>query len=110
MSVVKTMVFPVGLRMIWKELQRKLSVRRIDAFELSLEKTDSPTARRSIQSIRYEISPIFEKRELALKLKLHIDGEERLLEKTSDTGERLMQVVGRQRRSDSWFDITESMI
>ena len=56
--LVKAMVFPVVMNGCESWTIKKAECRRIDAFELVLEKTlETPTARRSKQSILKELSP-----------------------------------------------------
>ena len=74
--LVKAMVFPVVLYGCESWTIKKAEHRRIDTFELVLEKTlESPwTARRSNQSILKEISPEYSLEGLMLKLKLQYFG------------------------------------
>ena len=56
--LVKAMVFPVVMNGCESWTIKKAECRRIEAFELVLEKTlETPTARRSKQSILKELSP-----------------------------------------------------
>ena len=74
--LVKAMVFPVVMYGCKSQTIKKAEHRRIDTFELVLEKTlESPwTARRSNQSILKEISPEDSLEGLMLKLKLQYFG------------------------------------
>ena len=74
--LVKAMVFPVVRYGCESWTIKKAEHRRIDTFELVLEKTlESPwTARRSNQSILKEISPEDSLEGLMLKLKLQYFG------------------------------------
>ena len=70
--LVKAMIFPVVMYGCESWTVKKAERRRIDAFELVLEKTPRVpwTARRSNQSILKEISPEYSLEGLMLKLKL----------------------------------------
>ena len=74
--VVKAMVFPVVMYGCESWTIKKAEHRRIDAFELVLEKTleSSWTARRSNQSILKDISPECSLEGLLLMLKFQIFG------------------------------------
>ena len=116
MSVVKTMVFPVVMYGYESWTIKKAEHRRIDAFELWCWRrllTVPWTVRRSIQSIRKEISPEYSAEGPMLKLKLqyfgHPIGRVDTLEKTLMPG----GIGGRRRRGRQrmrWLDgITDSM-
>ena len=94
---------------------KKAECRRIDAFELVLEKTlESPwTARRSNQSILKEISAEYSLEGLILKLKFQYFGH--LMQRADSFEKTLMlgKIEGRRRRGRQrmrWLDgITDSM-
>ena len=97
---------------VWMwELDYKAEHRRIDAFELVLEKTlESPwTARRSNQSILEEISLECSLEGLMLKLKLQYSVQ--LMWRTDSLEKTLMlgQIEGRRKRGQQLDGITISM-
>ena len=111
--LVKAMVFPVVMYGCENWTVKKAERRRIDAFELMLEKTlESPwTARRSNQSILKEISPGISLEGMKLKLQYygHLKRRVDSLEKTLMLG----GIGGRRKRGQQrmrWLDgITDSM-
>ena len=98
--LVKAMVFPVVRYGCESWTIKKAEHRRIDTFELVLEKTlESPwTARRSNQSILKEISPEDSLEELMLKLKLPYFCH--LMRRADSLGKTLIlgKIEGRRRR------------
>ena len=113
--LIKAMVFPVVMYGHESWTIKKAECRRIDAFELVLEKTlESPwTARRSNQSILKEISAEYSLEGLILKLKFQYFGH--LMQRADSFEKTLMlgKIEGRRRRGQQrmrWLDgITDSM-
>ena len=113
--LVKAMVFPVVMYGCESWTVKKAERRRIDAFELVLEKTlESPwSARRSNESILKEISPRCSLERLMLKLKLQYFGH--LMQRVYSLEKTLLLggIGGRRRRGWQkmrWLDgITDSM-
>ena len=114
--LVKAMVFPVVMCGCSSWTVKKAERRRIDTFELGLEKTLERvpwTARRSNQSILKKISPGCSLEGLMLKLKLQYFGH--LMRRVDSLEKTLMLrgIGGKRRRGRQrmrWLDgITDSM-
>ena len=109
------MIFPVVVYGYESWTIKKAEHRRIDTFELVLEKTlESPwTARRSNQSSLKEISPEYSLEGLMLKLKLQYFGH--LIQRIDSFEKPLMlgMIEGGRRRGREWMrwldGITNSM-
>ena len=114
--LVKAMVFPVVMYGCESWIVKKAECRKIDAFELWCWRRFLRvpwTARRSIQSILKEISPVYSLEELMLKLKLQYFGH--LMRRVDSLEKTLMLggIGGRRRRGWQrmrWLDgVTNAM-
>ena len=112
--LVKAMVFPVVMYGCESWTIKKAERRRIDAFELVLEKTlESPVDCKENQSILKEISPEYSLEGLMLKLKLQYFGP--LMRRTDSLEKTVMlgKIESRRRRGRQrmrWLDgIADSM-
>ena len=114
--LVKAMVFPVVMYGCESWIVKKAECRKIDAFELWCWRRFLRvpwTARRSIQSILKEISPVYSLEELMLKLTLQYFGH--LMRRVDSLEKTLMLggIGGRRRRGWQrmrWLDgVTNGM-